>query len=149
MSEVIKKSVVVIMFRTYSAWGKGSYKILSFERDSLFHGYILKDSTSNKRVLFYSKLEAISTSQDSLRIIWDGLIENKVFSLPLQSISDKECDYIIFDAIHYDLRIIQGNQYKKLDYYAPKEFEENCKSSPSRQTIIRVHDLFTKQTFLH
>ncbi len=144
---LIGKSSVVIMFRTYSAWGEGPFKVISFEADNMWHAYLLKDSTSYPSVINYNQLENKSASQDSIKNLWKFLVINKAFSLPEIPSFDTTCDYSIDDASHCDLRIIAKNKYKILDYYAPKYFEENCPGSLPRQTMVKIHNLFFKQQF--
>src|ERR1700733_6179381 len=62
---LLKKSEVIILYGTYSAWGKGPFKIISFQNDHIWHAYLLTDSLFDHDVITYNMLTELNCAQDS------------------------------------------------------------------------------------
>jgi hypothetical protein len=143
---LLSKSEITIMFRSYSAWGKGIYKIISFQNDRVWHAYVLVDSSIEFGVMNYNLLKEIPMPEDSIRQLWKTLIDNDIFGLNNEIPNDTSCGLSLRDASHYDLNILTHKEYKRLSYYSPRTFEEECPGNRDRQRIIHVIDAFLNST---
>lgn len=148
VSELLKKSKIMIMYRTYSSSGRKPFDIISYQNDNRWHAYYLSDSSRFHDVFSYNFLDSVSVSQEFVSSIWETMISENIFVLPADREDEKECDYTIHDAIHYEVKILTPKEYKYLDYYAPDRYEQQCPGNISRQKILKLIAVFAKANFI-
>ena len=131
LTKIVDKSSLVIVFSIYSAWTLyKKYKIISYQNDNRWHYNLLEHRDSS-----YGLFE-IKAPEDSIKNVWQSIVSNQLFSISKDNLNDPNCDAMIFDSHHYLFWLISKNKYRKIHYYNPEFFEENCKSNPERLRVI-------------
>ncbi|MEP7142864.1 MAG: hypothetical protein ABI707_08340 [Ferruginibacter sp.] len=132
-----KKSDVVILYMAYSTWSWNvKYQVINHDINNTWHYSVLSKSLLNEDDK-EQKISAIDLPKASIKKIWQAFIDNDFFAIKNEADIKVNCKAHVYDALHYEFRIITKKQYKILDYYAPEYFEKQCPGNMERQKIIK------------
>jgi hypothetical protein len=72
---------------------------------------------------------------DTLNLLWKSYIDNDIFQLKNIN-TNNNCGNMIFDAHTYEYILLSKTRMKKLNFYAPEFFEENCSRVKEIKKVI-------------
>lgn len=136
---------VMILYSTYSNWISSDHweNILAHKNDGWYRikvtlSYLFSDSTMTN--VNTKKMNCVLA--DSL---FNILRQNHLFIMQDErTVKIQECQLRIFDGSNYQFEIFSGNKYKKLSFYEPFVYEEQCPGLIERKQIVNCINAFEK-----
>jgi hypothetical protein len=112
--------------------GRGWYKI------QIDAGIIFRDTTN-------TTIEIIKINNNTGDNIYNILKENHLFDMKDgRLLKIPSCTAQIYDGIEYEFEVFADKKYKKLYFYEPEYYEEQCPSVSERKQIINCIKTFEK-----
>jgi len=161
IASLINDYDILISLKNYSNWGPDTHvEVLACNR---FAWYKI-EITSSK---FW--IDTLRTGLTTLKLknnigdsVWNILKENHLFDMQDGRTKKISCEgkedtiiengkqkiikstFDVDDGSEYEFEILTKDKYKKLYFYEPKEFNENCKKVQERTWIINCINIFEK-----
>jgi len=159
IASLIKDYDILISLKNYSNWGPDTHvEVLAHNS---FAWYKIEITSSKFWVdTFKTDLTIIKLKNNTGDTIWSILKEN--FDMQDERTKKMNCEgkedtiiengkqkiikstFDVDDGSEYEFEILIKDRYKKLYFYEPKEFNENCKKVQERTWIINCINAFEK-----
>jgi len=152
---------ILVSLSGYSNWGPDhNIKVFAYNKS----GWYKIELNTDPFYFDKSVRDSIYKINDSIgKIIWDSLIENHLFIMEDERTKKMRCVgkqdtikhkngkieivetmYDIDDGPEYEFDIITKNNFKKLYFYSPQYYNENCRIVEERTWIINCISIFEK-----
>jgi len=133
----------IISLRSFTNWGSGNttayaYNKIGWHKMEINTSRFFHDS-SKSEVLIYMITRKRGES------LFQIFKENHLFDMQDERTKKSPCDsFVLFDGLEYEFEIITKDQYKKVYFYAPEEYNKNCPNVIERKWIINCLKAFER-----
>lgn len=140
-----EKFDVLISLYVHSNWIELSKKELVFAHKADGWYKMQIDADAIYRDTTYTEIKIIKLNNNSGDSIWNVFKENHFFDMRDERvIKIPLCSVRIHDGAEYEFEIYVGKKYKKLYFYEPEFYEEECPGVSERKQIINCIKAFEK-----